>query len=504
MEPSEANNQVEEAEDVGADATTNGQPLILGSEDTPVRLNIDGGRNLQLVTRGNGSIRDLHLDDFGSIAIEFSKERDVESPKNEYTLRYRSIFNTGGSLGILSCVVHDDRETFRAARSNKGANLNPTRSAPYAVVRDPRLRVRLTGIAGYIEYLDRGFAEYFQVAGCSDDREAVGKLLKYARQYVQERKPSSCSYTGELGKFCESVFATWERSSETTEWVHYRPRLRNDEDKIEYLQDALEIPYWDFMIKSFMDWRHSNSNHVGANGILYVLNHITATCRRRIRKINEEASYLGSQEQEAVNAVIGGVEQRLELLDGVLFGTTIDLEDLDDGMTKERQEKSGSSELAPERDISNTSSETSTLIGLVFGFLILSTTFFCKGFAISWVEKKTGSFDDADFWYLCQSNVMFVLGSLATAMPLLKHHSLERTRATFWLSFAVGLVTAIISIAIYTHMNTCYSALVAFLGSVASAGSLLALTQATSQGSHGKATVQDAKPRGQGNKLKEQ
>ncbi|KAI8953789.1 hypothetical protein F4801DRAFT_84656 [Xylaria longipes] len=416
------------------------------------------------------------------------------------TPRYPSIFNTGGSLGTLSCVVHDDRETFRAARSS--ANPNPTRFGPYAVVTDPRLRVRLTGIAGYIEYLDRGFAEYFQIVGHSDDREAVGKLLRHARQYIQERKPSSCSYTGELGKFCESVFATWKRSSETTKWVRYCPRHRNNEDKIAYLQDALEIPYWDFMIKSFMDWRHSNPHHMGANGILYVLSHITATCRRRIRKINEEASYLDPQEQEAVHAVIKGVESRLELLDGVLFGTTIALEDLDDDMTNRRL-KSGSSGLASGGDIGNKSSETSTLIGLVFGFLILSTTFFSKGFAISWAEDKTGSFADADFWYLCQGNVMFVLGNLATATPLLKHHSLERPRTVFWLSFAVGLVTAIISIAIYACLNTCYSALVAFLGSIASAASLLTLTQATSQGSHGKATVQDVKSKGRTNKLKE-
>ncbi len=116
------------------------------------------------------------------------------------------------------------------------------------------------------------------------------------------------------------------------------------------------------------------------------------------------------------------------------------------------------------------------LIGLVLGSLILSTAFFCKGFAISWAENKTGSFDDADFWYLCQSNVIFVLGSVATAMPLMKHRSFERTRTIFWLFFAVGVIAAIISIATYAQLNTCYSALLAFLGSIASAGSLLALT----------------------------
>lgn len=123
--------------------------------------------------------------------------------------------------------------------------------------------------------------------------------------------------------------------------------------------------------------------------------------------------------------------------------------------------------------------QTSTLIALVFGFLILSTTFFCIGFAKSWKENQLGSLDDADFWYLCHSNVMSVLGSLATAIPLLRHHSFERARIIFWMTFVVSVITAVISIAIYVYFNTCYSALVAFLGSIASAASLLVLTQAT-------------------------
>ena len=92
------------------------------------------------------------------------------------------------------------------------------------------------------------------------------------------------------------------------------------------------------MIKSFMDWRHSQPNHVGANGILYILNHITTICRKKIQKINEEIHELDSDEQAAVATVIGGVERRLELLDAVLLGTTVDPEDLDEASTREKQD----------------------------------------------------------------------------------------------------------------------------------------------------------------------
>ncbi|KAI1428999.1 hypothetical protein F5Y12DRAFT_587293 [Xylaria sp. FL1777] len=471
--------------DGGTDTSNNGRPLFLDSRDA---------------TDENGSIQGLRLDDFGTTALDLSKPKEADNSQNGGTLRYRSIFATGGAL---SSAVPDDRDTFRAARSTKGAIPNTPRFHPYVGIKDRKVRVQLTKIAADIEYLDRGFAEYFQTAGYSDDRKAVSKLLDHARESVQRRKPSSCSYTGELGKFCESVLATWECTSETTEWVEYRPRLRSDQDKIEYLQDALEIPYWEFMIKSFMDWRHSHPNYMSANGILYALTHATVVCRRKIRKINEGVPNLDPKDQAAVQVVIEGIEQRLELLDSVLFGTTIDLEDLNDDLINEPPTRSETGLTLDRELIINKSSETSTLIGLVFGFLILSTTFFCKGFAISWAENKTGSFADADFWYLCQSNVMFVLGSLETAMPLLKHHSLERTRTIFWLSFAVGVITAITSIAIYTYVNTCYSALVAFLGSIASAGSLLVLTQATTQEPHGRASVRGTKLKVRRNKVKE-
>ncbi|KAI0099707.1 hypothetical protein GGR51DRAFT_564749 [Nemania sp. FL0031] len=443
-------------------------PIFLSDIKYPAYLKIDGGRNLQPNADPKGSIQRPQPANFETTSPELPK-----NIQDANKVKYRSMFSTGVTLWTLSSAVRDDKDALRESRVNKTAKLNPIRFAPCAVVKDPKLRIRLVEIASYIEYLDRGFAEYFQAAGYSDDREAVHKLLRHARQTVQRRKPSDSFYTGDLGKFCESVFAAWKRPSENREWAHYCPKIRNDEDKIEYLQDALEIPYWEFMINSFMDWRQINLNHM--------------------RRASKAASNSTPEEQEGVQVVIEGVEQRLELLDRVLLGSTISLEDLDDDIIDERPGGSCSRGLVPRASFNNTSSETSTLISLVFLFLILSTTFFTKGFAISWKEDKAGSFEDADFWYLCQSNAMFVLGSLVAAKPLLKHRSVDGTRAMFWLSFAIGFCAAIISIVIYPLFNTCYSALAAFIGSVASAWSLVALTQATSQEAHGQAAAQTAR-----------
>jgi hypothetical protein len=50
-----------------------------------------------------------------------------------------------------------------------------------------------------------------------------------------------------------------------------------------------------------------------------------------------------------------------------------------------------------------------------------------------------------------------------------------------WIFFTLGLAFSIISIAIYPFFNTGWSSMVAFLGYILSAASVLVMTQATAQ-----------------------
>ena len=128
--------------------------------------------------------------------------------------------------------------------------------------------------------------------------------------------------------------------------------------------------------------------------------------------------------------------------------------------------------------------DTTTMLALVFVFLILAIVPGYRGFAISLAEEQKGSIEDADFWYLCQSSVMFLLGSFASALPLLRRDCYKRARNIFWFFFTAGFALAIVSIAIYPGFNTGWSALVSFLASVTTASSLLVLTQATPHDEH--------------------
>lgn len=80
---------------------------------------------------------------------------------------------------------------------------------------------------------------------------------------------------------------------------------------------------------------------------------------------------------------------------------------------------------------------------------------------------------------------MSVLGSLASALPLLQRYTYKRALIVFLFFFVVGFGAAVVSIIIYPGYNTGWSSLISFLGSIASASSVLVLTQATVQDVNG-------------------
>lgn len=118
------------------------------------------------------------------------------------------------------------------------------------------------------------------------------------------------------------------------------------------------------------------------------------------------------------------------------------------------------------------------MIGLGFIFIILAIISGYKGFDISWQGHQTGTTQDADFWYLYKSNVMFVFGNLTTALPRLQRNAYKWKLIVFISFFNLRLLCAINSIVIYQGHDTGFSALVSFLGSVASAAFVVALIQA--------------------------
>lgn len=120
-------------------------------------------------------------------------------------------------------------------------------------------------------------------------------------------------------------------------------------------------------------------------------------------------------------------------------------------------------------------------LALFVFFIILAFIPGYQGFAISAQSHENGSTNDSDFYYLMQGSIMSVLGNFATALPLLQSTRISGTSYFFWAFSAMGLFSAVLSVAIYPFANTGWSSVVSFIGTVASAASVLVLTVATAR-----------------------
>ena len=121
--------------------------------------------------------------------------------------------------------------------------------------------------------------------------------------------------------------------------------------------------------------------------------------------------------------------------------------------------------------------ENVVLIALILIFLTAAIVPGYKAFSISMSSSTSGSTGDADFWYLIQSSIMSILGNLIMVIPLLKHSWFSPAYSTMWIFFTLGVAFSFISIVIYPLVNTGWSSMLAFFGSIASVASVLVMTQ---------------------------
>jgi hypothetical protein len=132
----------------------------------------------------------------------------------------------------------------------------PTSYTPYAEVTDRKIKHRLLRIAHRFQFVDRGFTEYFQTVAPSFGRDNVQELLGNIRKAItasqnpqlNQGDTSDSIWLGELGHFCEEVAQHWNNRSHEPEIVITRGR---SEDILHYLQNALEVPYWNMMLYLF-------------------------------------------------------------------------------------------------------------------------------------------------------------------------------------------------------------------------------------------------------------
>lgn len=178
-----------------------------------VQSNVAYGGSVQII----GNITDAQLNFyksstnqslFSSLTVE--PHQKVTANDTARILAKQVQFQAGRkvSKALLSYNVEERNclKTFQSPQFLEYSNYY----IPYAVVRNRKIKGRLSGIAERFQFLDRGFAEYFQVVVLSYNQDHVRQLLDNVRKDIasrQNRNPdrendSESIYLGDLGHFC--------------------------------------------------------------------------------------------------------------------------------------------------------------------------------------------------------------------------------------------------------------------------------------------------------------
>lgn len=196
-------------------------------------------------------------------------------------------------------------------------------------VKSRAVKKRLIYLASRFNFLDRGFAEYFQSVVPSFDQGYVQERLRDIRQEIAKGQNSIPSeddepetiYLGDLGEFCESVSRTWNNNSRNSQpgKPMFHISHRRDQEIFEYLQDAFEVPYWELMLDLFLQWR-ANSESLSGDIVLKMLDSLEREIRSARRQILNDLKMQSEDSLENIAPILEGIDARLAVL-----GTVCDM-----------------------------------------------------------------------------------------------------------------------------------------------------------------------------------
>lgn len=381
------------------------------------------------------------------------------------------------------------------------ANLPSARYQPYASVEHSDARQSLRKIAEIFQFLDNGFAEYFRMSVPNSDW--VSHQLGAIRNAICSRQQPGRTWVGSLGDFCEEIIQSSNRQS-----VRFESKDRGSE-KLKYLQDALEVPYWHLIAQIFINRSEHDGGHKSS---IQVARSVVKDMRREIqlRKQTLEEEYPGQIHAD----IIGGINARLHVLDRFLEETP---NPFDTPMLKQKPATlhySGpyvitsivpyvrditepqllfQSEPDPTglTDLEKVSSFTLLVLFLSASFIPAAMGFSGYYKAGSSSKDAMGSVSDPDFYWLISDTLMATLGNLYSIIPLLK---LTRGSEIYWVSWGFwffSIIMGVASIATYAFINKCWSSTFSSSCTLFAITSVFASTLATARKASMKANPVD-------------
>lgn len=187
----------------------------------------------------------------------------------------------------------------------------PTAYVPHVYANEPGLRKALIRIAVVCQNLDMAFAEYFRVV--IGPSQGISEKIGRIREQICSRQSGTVKFVGQFGQYCQNINALQESDWSARE-TRYEARATGDEIQ-EYLQDALEVPYWNMMADVFIKSTHIN-DHLTNDAVLSVINDKLRELTLRLQQAKDKWPKALPQEIEA------GISRRIATLEALLAQTS--------------------------------------------------------------------------------------------------------------------------------------------------------------------------------------
>ncbi|KAH7358005.1 hypothetical protein B0T11DRAFT_354651 [Plectosphaerella cucumerina] len=379
-----------------------------------------------------------------------------------------------------------NRSKLRRRRNRDGSILYAA-YAPYATVSDSKTQNMLLRIYDKLHFLDRGFAEYFTSIVEGDAAHVRTQFQDIRRRFASAQNPNVPTSgpdndvdvnLGDLGHFCEQVLQVYEAAKpyKFPGGPIFHVTCGDVTDKLNYLQDALEVPYWDLMLKHFGIWR-ANSHGLMGKAILSIIYSAKLELKVAVAELMQQAAARGIMEDLA--PIVKGIKRRIELLDSVRDSSVDGLHILEEILRRSDFLPDYYVTLMPSTAIIPTTTTQTPVVSMVAAIclLVLALPPFAVGFHLAGTKGGVGSFQDAGFWFLVQGNIMSTLGSVLMVVPMLREPWFSLIYLSVWLMLGGGLVCSIVSVAIFTHVHTGWSSAFVLFGSMMSAWAVLIMAQ---------------------------
>ncbi|KAF1838922.1 hypothetical protein BDW02DRAFT_626744 [Decorospora gaudefroyi] len=431
-------------------------------------------------------------------------ERPGQHEQNASNVKSQVVFgnsNSGLQAGIIYGNIHDVTFNYAESQSIFGGLAQGTRPLDDSTLDVLARRARVQagrklprqGSSRLLETPNSSTAALQNISkspSSPSGKQHAKELLHNARKTISkiqnlQNDPISAD-VGDLGHFCEQIARMWDEAAERK--PKFTITQRRDEEILHYLQDALEIPYWEFMVDIFLGWK-ANLESLSGDAVLRVLHSTKLELLDGRRRLLDDMVTLQGDEVEDIAPILDGIDARIAILGSLWNSASSNFDDAHYSLVALLESPQQSPALAVEEVLLPSlheqrglhEMETVTLVALIIVFLTAAIILGYKAFAISMQSRAVGSTGNADFWYQIQSSIMAVMGNIIMVVPLLKKSWFSPAYGLMWAFFALGLAFAFIAVILYPLVNPGWSFMVAFFASIASAASVLSMTLASAR-----------------------